>query len=294
MARRAEHLAEAQFALRSQFRIFGPGSNDAGIDLVWHHGLCFLNAEVPGKSAKFGFTQTKLRHARLFFRLVAIHCDIAVFVDDRARLLQPFINPLTADFRPDVREIGTEHGGTLDSRQAMAALTIQFGQELAAACQLGRLGQVGVVTCATRRLNEAGRQYRLFPSKRRFVSFSDFCGGTLAPVTDGAAPIANVVRNGRVRAKSSRHRSVREAGLRHPLMASGASVDDIHFGQPDLIDVGMVIGQQLLGVSAALCKSQVGAFVLLPLAAKVFEGRDCEDNQEHDTRSRKDQARAAS
>src|SRR6266581_3614658 len=144
------------------------------------------------------------------------------------------------------------------------------------------------MTRATRRLNEAGWQYRLFPGKCRFVSLSDFCGGTLAPVTDSAAPIANVVRNGRVCAERLGHRFVGKARLGDPLMAGRASVDNVHSGKPNLIDVRTVVRQQFLCIRTALSKSQVGAFELLPLAAKILEGRDCEYGQEHDTRNRKD------
>src|ERR1700682_3743154 len=144
------------------------------------------------------------------------------------------------------------------------------------------------MTCATRRLNEAGGQYRLFPGKRRFVCFSDFRSGTLASVTHRAAPIANVVRDGRVWAERLGHRFVREARLRDSLVAGCASVDNVHSGKPDLIDVGSIVCQQFLCIRTALSNSQVGTLVLLPLAAKILEGRDREHGQEYDTRNRKD------
>src|SRR6266568_9400302 len=144
------------------------------------------------------------------------------------------------------------------------------------------------MTSATRRLNEAGWQYRLFPGKCRFVSFRDFRGRTLAPVTDGAAPIANVVRNGRMCAERLGHRFIREARLRDSLVAGRAAVDNVHSGKPDLIDIGAVVCQQLFCISTALRKPQEGALVLLPLAAKILNGRDREHGQEHYTRNRED------
>src|ERR1700736_1995709 len=111
------------------------------------------------------------------------------------------------------------------------------------------------MTCATRRLNEAGGEYRLFPGKRRFVCVSDFRGGTLAPVTDSAAPIANVVRNGRVCAERLGHYFIREARLRDSLVAGCTSVDNVHSGKPDLIDVGAIVCQQFLCIRTALSNS---------------------------------------
>ena len=127
------------------------------------------------------------------------------------------------------------------------------------------------MTCAARCLNEADRQDRLFPGKCRFVGFSDFCGGPLAPVADSAAPIAYVVRNGWVCAERLGH-FIREARLRDSLVAGRAPVDNVHSRQPDLIDVGTVVGEQPFCVWTSLSKTQVGALVLFPLAAKVLEG----------------------
>src|SRR5207302_11229959 len=162
----------------------------------------------------------------------------------------------------------------------------------AARWQRWGLGQFVGVPGATRRLNVPDRQYRLFPGERRFVGFSHFRGGPLTPMTDSTAPVANVVRNERVCAERLGYRFIRKARLRDSLVAGRAPVDNVHSGQPDLIDVGTVIGQQFLCVGTALRKSQIGALVLLPLTAKVLEWRDREDGQENDTRNRKDQARA--
>src|ERR1700682_1348313 len=148
------------------------------------------------------------------------------------------------------------------------------------------------MTCAACGLNEARRQYRLFPGKRRFVRFGDLRGGTLAPVTHGAAPIANVMWNGWVRAERLRHLRPRQTRLRNPLVARRASVDDVHSGKPNLIDVRTIVGQQFFCIRPALRKSQVGALVLLPLTAKIFERRYREYSQKDHTRNRKDQARA--
>src|ERR1700693_4810572 len=111
-------------------------------------------------------------------------------------------------------------------------------------------------------------------------------------MTDGAAPIANLMRNRRVCAERFRHCFIRKARLRDSLVASRTSVDNVYSGHPDLIDVWTVIGQQFLCVGTALSKSLVGALVLLPFATKILEGRNREDGQENDTRNRKDQARA--
>ena len=63
-------------------------------------------------------------------------------------------------------------------------------------------------------------------------------------MTDGAAPIANVVGNRWVCAEGLWHRLIRETRLRDSLMAGRASIDDVHSGKPDLIDVGAVVRQQ--------------------------------------------------
>src|SRR6266704_5405831 len=136
------------------------------------------------------------------------------------------------------------------------------------------------MTRATRRLNEAGWQYRLFPGKCRFVSFRDFRGGTLAPVTDGAAPVANVVRNGRMCAERLGYRFIRKARLRDSLVAGRAAVNNVHSWKPDLIDVRTIVCQQSFCIRTPLRKPQVRALVPLPLAAKILDGRDREHGQE--------------
>ena len=201
-------MPETQFALRNQFRILAPGGDDAGIDLVRRERFGSLNAEIGGKRAEFGLGQTELRHARFFFCFVTIDGDVAVFVEDGARLFQPLVNPFARHFRADVREVGTQHRGTFDPREAVTALTIQFGEELAAARELRRLGQVSIMTRAAGRLNKASRQDRLFPGKSRFVRFGDFRGRALAPMANGAAPVANIVGNRRMRAEGLRHRTI--------------------------------------------------------------------------------------
>ena len=120
------------------------------------------------------------------------------------------------------------------------------------------------------------------------MGFSDFRGGPLAPMTDSAAPIAYVVRNWWVCAERLGHRFIREARLRDSLVAGRAAVDNVHSGKPDLIDIGAVVCQQLFCISTALRKPQEGALVLLPLAAKILDGRDREHRQEHHTRNGKD------
>src|SRR5271169_4679014 len=75
-------------------------------------------------------------------------------------------------------------------------------------------------------------------------------------------------------------------------MACRASVDDIHSGEPNLIDIWVKIGQQLFRILTPLRKTQVGALVLLPFAPKILEGRDCEHDQEHNARNGEDQARS--
>ena len=95
-----------------------------------------------------------------------------------------------------------------------------------------------------------------------------------------------------MRAEGLRHGIIREARLRDSLVARCTTVDNIHSRKPDLIDVGAVVGQQFFCVWTRLGKTQVGALVLLPLAAKIFERRNGEHGQEHKTGNRKDQTRA--
>ena len=153
----------------------------------------------------------------------------------------------------------------------MAALTIQFGEKLAAASQLWRLGQVGVMACAAGSLNEARWQNGLFPGQRRFVSFGNFRGWALAAMANRAAPVANVVRNRRMRAERLGDGSVAQARLRDSLVASSAAIHHIHSRKPDLIDARAVVRHQFFCVRTSLRKPQVGALVLLPLAAKILE-----------------------
>src|SRR5690348_4692463 len=115
MTRRAEHLPEAQFALRNQFGILAPCCNNGWRNLVRGEGLGFLNAKVSRQCAKLRFGEPELRHARLFFGLVAVDGDVAILVHDCARIFQPLVNPFAADFRADAGKVRAEHRGPLDS-----------------------------------------------------------------------------------------------------------------------------------------------------------------------------------
>src|ERR1700688_4006695 len=108
------------------------------------------------------------------------------------------------------------------------------------------------MTGATRCLNEDRRQYGLFPSQGGFVSFRDFRCGTLAAMTDGTAPIADMVRNRRVGAERLRDGFIRKACLRDSLVAGGTAVEHVHCREPDLIDVGSIVGQELFCIRPVL------------------------------------------
>ena len=110
--------------------------------MVGRNGLGPLRAQVSRKGAQFLFGQLELRHARLRIRgVVAVHSRVAAVVGDGARFFQPLVNPLPADLRADVGQVGPEHFGAVDVLQAMAAGAIQIGDQLAAAIELRSLRQ---------------------------------------------------------------------------------------------------------------------------------------------------------
>src|SRR6266700_8413823 len=212
MASRAEHLPETQLALRDQFRILAPRGHNRRRNLIRCKRLGFLSAEISCERAKLRFGKPKLGHARLFFGLVAVDGDVAFLVHDRPRLFQPLVNPFAADFCADAGKVGAEHRGPLDSLQFVAPLAIQLRQDLATACKLRRLREFGLMTGAARSLKEVNRERRLLPRESRFVSFGDFRGRALPAMTNRAAPIADVVRNWRMRTERLWNRFVHEAG----------------------------------------------------------------------------------
>src|SRR5579859_2378379 len=122
------------------------------------------------------------------------------------------------------------------------------------------------MTSATRRLDEDRRQYGLFPGKRGFVSFCDFRCGTLTAMADGAAPIADMVRDRRVGAERLRDGFIRKTCLRDSLVASGTAVDHVHCREPDLIDVRSIVCHELFCIRPGLRKTQVRTLVLFPFA----------------------------
>src|SRR5260221_12021627 len=107
------------------------------------------------------------------------------------------------------------------------------------------------MAAAARRLQKMSGQDRLLPSESGFVSFGNLCGRPLSAVADGAAPVANIVRDGRMRAKRMRDSGIGEARLRNALVACWAAVGCIHSRQPDLLDGRAVIGGKLLGIARA-------------------------------------------
>jgi hypothetical protein len=65
-------------------------------------------------------------------------------------------------------------------------------------------------------------------------------------------------------AKWLRHGIVRQACLRHALMAGSAAIDNIQTRQPDLIDIRIVVRQEFLGVGPPLREFYERPFVLQP------------------------------
>src|SRR5690242_3407756 len=124
MASRAEHLPEAQFALRNQFRVLAPRGDDCRRNFVRRGRFGLLDTEVSRYRAKLGFGKPELRHARLFLGLVAVDGDVAILIHNRPRLLQPFVYPFAADFRADAGKIRTEHRGPVNALQSVATLAV--------------------------------------------------------------------------------------------------------------------------------------------------------------------------
>src|SRR5579859_3446516 len=136
-------------------------------------------------------------------------------------------------------------------------------------------------------LDEFCRENRLFPRERGFMSFGDFGCCALAAVADGAAPIADIVRNWRMRAIRLRYGRAGKAGLHDSLMAGGATIHNVHAGNPDLIDVRAIVGEKLFGIGARLRVFSVGTFVLLPFAAKILDRRNGEHAKKYKSGNRK-------
>jgi len=216
----------------------------------------------------------EIRHPRLVFGLVAVDGGIPGIIDDGARFFQPLVDPLAAHLVADVREVGSDHRRRLDAGQAMATHAIEFRQQLTALGQPGRLGKVGLMADAARGLDITSGQEWLLPRQRGFVGLSDLGGGTLAAMAHHASPFLHAVRNRRMGAKGLRHGSVGEARLGHARVASGATVDHIHLGNPNLFDSGLIIGQQTLGVRPCLRETSVLALIAFPWLEEIPGGRN--------------------
>src|SRR6516162_5447428 len=119
-----EHLPETQFALRHQLWIPAPPGNDSGRNFIGREWFGFLNAEVAREGADLFLREPELRHARLFLGLVAVDGDVAVFIHNRPRLFQPFVNPFAADLCADAGKVRSEHRGAVDSLHFVATLAI--------------------------------------------------------------------------------------------------------------------------------------------------------------------------
>ena len=224
-----------------------------------------------------------MRHSReRSFRIVTVDGHVAAAVRDGSRFLQPFIDPLLADFCTKVGQIGSEHFATLDPLQTMTPSTIQLRKELAASIEQWRLRQRPAVAGAAGRLDVPYRQQRLFPRQRRLVCLRHLCRRTLAAVTNRTTPFTDAMRDRGMHAKWLRHRRVEQAGLCNSLVASGATVYYAQVRDPNLVDVGMVVGEQTLRVRPGLGKADVVALIALPFAKQILYRRDRQrDNEQH-------------
>src|SRR3974390_1518676 len=101
-------------------------------------------------------------------------------------------------------------------------------------------------------LQKVSGENGLFPGKGCLMGFGNFGCRALATMTDGAAPIAHIVRNRRMSAEWLRDGIIRQTGLRHALMAGGTAVHNFHSRNPGLINVGIVVSEQLLSVRPPL------------------------------------------
>src|SRR5579862_3309826 len=112
------------------------------------------------------------------------------------------------------------------------------------------------------------------------MRFRHLCGGALATVTNRASPFADAVRNWRMRAKWLGYACVKQTRLSDSLMAGRATVNHIQFGYPNLIDVGMVVGEQFLCIGACLREAHIAAFVALPFTEQILDRRDRQRDNE--------------
>ena len=122
----AEHLAETNFALLYEVRLLFPSRHNPWVKLVRRDRCAPKRAQVGCQPLQFLFAQTELGHALLVSGFIAIHGYLARSVYNRARLLQPFVQPLPADLSPDVGEVRPQHYGTLDTLQAVASYAVEL------------------------------------------------------------------------------------------------------------------------------------------------------------------------
>src|SRR5690242_17368688 len=75
-------------------------------------------------------------------------------------------------------------------------------------------------------------------------------------------------------------------------MEGGAANKHVEAGNPSVVNGESLIGSEPLRVRTSLCKPQIRALVLLPLATIVLERRNRQHREENQAGHRKDQARA--
>ena len=70
-------------------------------------------------------------------------------------------------------------------------------------------------------------------------------------------------------------------------MTGRAAVDDVHLGQPDLLDAGLEVTAQSHGVTTLADEVFVAALVATPVGKKIFRGSDRQQDQQQQARPTK-------
>ena len=193
------------------------------------------------------------------------------------RIFQPCIDPFACRLVGDVCERRRiVHAGdhtAIRTLNRMAVNATILRQHLAAEIELRSASQILLVALSAGRLQVLCGQQRFFPGERAHVSFFDGSRSALSTMAHRASKLFELMRDRRMRTVGLRG-DVHQRRFFESRMTGLAAIDDIHLGQPDLLDAGLEVAAQGDGVTALADQFFVAALVAPPFGKMILGGSD--------------------